>query len=154
MGYVVRKAEKPRPWKIHPIWRGLGCIMMILIPIIAYAASSLVVENIDAVKAFLTKVYITSISVDLLAWTNYIVQYVPQISEQVATVKQALNLKPVDYFWGKVMLAVVFSLILFAILSIFYSLIFSISGGSPRSPLDVEPERYKKKKKTKRAKYG
>ncbi len=39
---TVRKPEAP--WKIHPIWRGIGCLMMIIIPVISYAGSVLLVE--------------------------------------------------------------------------------------------------------------
>ena len=35
---------KKRPWKIHPIWRGIGCVIIILIPIISYAGSVLLVD--------------------------------------------------------------------------------------------------------------
>ncbi len=35
---------KTRPWKIHPVWRGIGCMIMAIIPIMAYAASSLFVR--------------------------------------------------------------------------------------------------------------
>jgi hypothetical protein len=36
----VREGQKaPRKWKVHPIWRGIGLFMMILIPIMAYAGS-------------------------------------------------------------------------------------------------------------------
>ncbi|MGB9641134.1 MAG: hypothetical protein ACPL4H_09495, partial [Anaerolineales bacterium] len=34
----------PRPWNIHPIWRGIGCIMMLIIPIVSYAGAALLVE--------------------------------------------------------------------------------------------------------------
>jgi len=26
-------------WKIHPIWRGIGCVLMILLPAMAYAGA-------------------------------------------------------------------------------------------------------------------
>ena len=39
---TVRKRKAP--WEVHPIWRGIGCLMMIIIPGIAYAASVLLVE--------------------------------------------------------------------------------------------------------------
>lgn len=31
-----RSALKTKPWKIHPVWRGIGCIMMVLIPLMSY----------------------------------------------------------------------------------------------------------------------
>ncbi len=31
-----RPKVKERPWKIHPIWRGIGCLMAVLIPLVAF----------------------------------------------------------------------------------------------------------------------
>jgi hypothetical protein len=39
---TVRKPKAP--WKIHPIWQGIGCLMMLIIPGMSYAASVLLVE--------------------------------------------------------------------------------------------------------------
>lgn len=39
---TVRKPKAP--WRIHPIWQGIGCLMMIIIPVISYAGSVLLVE--------------------------------------------------------------------------------------------------------------
>lgn len=38
-GYHRYQPQKERPWKVHPVWRGIGCILMILLPIMAYAGS-------------------------------------------------------------------------------------------------------------------
>jgi hypothetical protein len=35
---------KTRRWKIHPVWRGIGCMMMLIIPIMAYAAANIFVR--------------------------------------------------------------------------------------------------------------
>lgn len=31
--------EKGPGWKIHPVWRGIGCIMMVLLPAMSYAGA-------------------------------------------------------------------------------------------------------------------
>lgn len=37
--------QKPKsPWKIHPIWQGIGCLMMVIIPLISYAGAVILVE--------------------------------------------------------------------------------------------------------------
>jgi hypothetical protein len=35
---------KERPWSIHPIWQGIGCLMMVLIPLMSYAGAVLLVK--------------------------------------------------------------------------------------------------------------
>ena len=40
----VRKKEVPRNRGVHPVMRGIGCIMIVVVPILAYGASLLLVE--------------------------------------------------------------------------------------------------------------
>jgi hypothetical protein len=40
----VRRAEIKRPYKVHPIWRGIGLVIIILIPLIAWASAQILVD--------------------------------------------------------------------------------------------------------------
>lgn len=42
--YSTTVQPKERPWKIHPVWRGIGCLFIILIPIVSYAGSVLLIN--------------------------------------------------------------------------------------------------------------
>jgi uncharacterized membrane protein len=43
---VARKKEAP--WKVHPVWQGIGCILIVLIPLMSYAGAVLLVKaNIE-----------------------------------------------------------------------------------------------------------
>ena len=44
-----RRAKKPSKPAIHPAWRGIGCIFMITIPVIAYLVSNLLIKNISEI---------------------------------------------------------------------------------------------------------
>lgn len=35
------KGRVERPWKVHPVWRGIGCILIILVPLLAYSGATL-----------------------------------------------------------------------------------------------------------------
>jgi len=37
--YTSMQQPKERPYKVHPIWRGIGCLMIILIPLMSYAGA-------------------------------------------------------------------------------------------------------------------
>jgi hypothetical protein len=37
--------QKPRPWDIHPVWSGIGCVMLIVLPILSFAATRLLVQE-------------------------------------------------------------------------------------------------------------
>lgn len=43
-----RRDVGPFPWRVHPIWRGVGCILMVLIPIIAYGLTGVILTFIQA----------------------------------------------------------------------------------------------------------
>lgn len=109
-----RMAE--RPWKIHPVWRGIGCLMMILIPIIAFAAAILVVEaNIEQ------------------GW-------VPIPYDMAKTVAIPF-IGEINNFLAILVVAILLSLIGFGILTIFYSIIYSSFGPPRYGPLDAPPVR-------------
>lgn len=41
----IQQQQKPeRPWTVHPIWRGIGCIFLVLIPILSYLSATLIVD--------------------------------------------------------------------------------------------------------------
>ena len=40
-----RPPPKERPWQIHPIWRGIGCLMVVLIPLVSFAIADFVVQQ-------------------------------------------------------------------------------------------------------------
>ena len=150
----VRRQEKPRPWRVHPIWRGIGCVMIVLIPIISYAIGDIVTANMEAVRQFFNQMGLFRRSVDLLAWMDVIADAVPQIAAQTRDLKATLALDPIPYFWGKMLICFVLSMVLFAFLSILYSIIFTITGPSPYGQMDVKPKRYKRRKSNvKRIKY-
>jgi hypothetical protein len=38
------RGKRERPWKIHPIWRGIGCFFILLIPIMSYVGADLFIR--------------------------------------------------------------------------------------------------------------
>jgi uncharacterized membrane protein YhaH (DUF805 family) len=41
---------KSKPFSVHPVWSGIGCFLMILIPIMSYAAAELLIEQNDSAR--------------------------------------------------------------------------------------------------------
>jgi hypothetical protein len=150
----VKQQEKPRPWRVHPIWRGIGCVMLVLLPIVAYAGSDMLVDNVEYVQKQFNQMGFFRREVYLLAWFDVVRDYVPQVIPQMDSLENTLALSPIPYFWGKMLLAFVITMILFAFLSILYSIVFSVMGPSAYGQLDVKPQHYTRKKtKIKKIKY-
>ena len=116
--YSRRPSEKPRPWRVHPIWRGIGCILMILIPVMSYAGAYLLVQ-MDKKNG-----------------------WIPIPREFAVTVTIPLVNYRVPYLWANLIVAFVLAMLGFAVLISLYSLAYRAVG--PRgSPLDAPPQRRK-----------
>ena len=112
--YNKRTAQRDQPWKIHPIWRGIGCILTVIIPILAFAMADLIIEA-----------NITQIGIPI---------------ELRATVETYIFGR-IRFFWAKVVFGVVISVGLFAILTFFYAVLYRMSGQGKRGPMDASPVR-------------
>lgn len=57
MGIDYRKHEKEQPivFRPHPVWRGIGCALMVIIPIVAFGLADLLMP---VLRANLTGFYI------------------------------------------------------------------------------------------------
>jgi hypothetical protein len=43
--YQPKHKENPAKKPIHPVWRGIGCLLMIIIPVISYVAADFFITN-------------------------------------------------------------------------------------------------------------
>ena len=102
------------PWKIHPVWRGIGCLMILIIPALAFAGAILVVQaNADQ-------------------------KWVPIPAE----LSQSLTLPlfgTVESVLAVVIVAVLLALIGFGVMTILYSLVYSLIGPPRYGPQDAPP---------------
>ncbi len=126
-----RMTPKPRPWKVHPIWQGIGCIMMIIIPIISYAGAQLLVEGTKDVAS------------------------IPHPWELMKPVTLPVNTFSagqladiaVDHLYANLLVAVALVVIGYALLMILYTIIYSVIGPSRFGPLDARPIHSKNKRR-------
>jgi len=40
----MNNRQPPPPAELHPIWRGFGCLISLIMPIISYAAASIIID--------------------------------------------------------------------------------------------------------------
>ncbi len=113
--------------EIHPIWRGFGCVMLFLIPVMAFAAAVSIID-LNAERNWF----------DIPADLNRL----PDLNKLITGLPAWI----VDDFYAKLLVAVVFAVLFFGIFVIIYSLVFRMSGGYRPSPLDAPPQNRKTKK--------
>jgi hypothetical protein len=93
--------------KIHPVWRGIGCVMMIVIPGLSYLAANFLIK-----------------SRDVLTWV---------MIPQDLVFKQLKD----PLFWVKIFYALVIALVLFLIMGVITFVIDKFFGPPKRGPYDV-----------------
>lgn len=115
--YSRRASEKPRPWRVHPIWRGIGCLFMIIIPVMSYAGAYMLVR-----------------------W-DIKSKYIP-IPKEFAMSVNIPYIGRIPYFGANLIVTLVLALIGFAVLMSIYALVYR-AVGPQGSPLDAPPSRRK-----------
>ncbi len=134
-GMHVSPQARERPWKIHPIWRGLGCVMMLIIPIMSYAGASILIElNQDQGWGFpvpreLTRTQTINIPIPIPG--------IPDVYFEV------------EHLLGNLVLGVLLMLVGFGLLMVLYAILYRVLGPPRFGPLDAEPVRRKPKEKKK-----
>jgi uncharacterized membrane protein YphA (DoxX/SURF4 family) len=117
-GKLSRQVPPPqRPWSVHPIWRGIGCLMVLIGPFIAIAAAHLLLDmNLEQ------------------GWFQIPAEFSGPFT--LPGTNTTLN-----HFFADLLLAGVLLLIGFAVMMIVYSIIYSIMGPPRYGPLDAPPTR-------------
>ena len=137
MTKYTRVAHKPdeRRWNIHPVWRGIGCFMIIIIVVMSYAGAKELTDYNERTQKFglpdqlYNKVHIS--------YTKYI----PALKEDDVVNKFLANIK-----YGYLLFMLIFMFIGFGAFSFVYSALYRVSGPSRYTPLD-SPEVRKPRRK-------
>lgn len=122
-----QKFNPPRPpykgaGAVHPVWRGIGCIMMLIIPVVGYAGAVLLVqENIKQ------------------RWLA-----VPADLAQTVTVPL---FGAVPYLYANLLAAAVLTMLGFGLVTVLYGFLYTAVGPSRYGPLDAPPARKRRRVK-------
>jgi hypothetical protein len=121
-----RREEKSREKETNPVWRGIGCILILITPIVSFAIANEI----------------------MLSGTvqNYI--FLPSTLRRTVTLP--LLEVGVPYFYGTLALSVAVMVTMFAFFFVVYSFLYRALGPSPYGPTDVPPVRQRRKVKKSR----
>ena len=127
-----RKERQERPWVIHPVWRGIGCALILLIPIMAWYAAVLFFQTNKTIPLSYTISKPITIPYSQVQEIDRILAIFNQY-----TVSHNLIV-------GQFLLTVVFLFIGFGILLLISAVVFKAAGPSRYGPFDVPPDVMKK----------
>lgn len=133
-----KQKEKARRNEVHPVMRGIGCILIVLVPIIAYGTSTYVVD------------YGVGHGWPIPAtWLGII--DIPPLLQKLAGLAVIWNfLRAQNNLTANLVFTVAFAILIFGILSIIYGFIYKLFGPPEYGPTDVPPIKGRKVKRYKR----
>ena len=124
-----KRGRQERPWKVHPVWRGIGCILLLIIPIMSWYATTLFLQSNTKVvlPPELTRVVVIPAT------------HVTEIDKVIFQVNHYFD--RVHFVFGQIFFTVIFSIIGFGILAFLYAILFRIAGPPRYGPFDVPPNK-------------
>ena len=124
-----RQKKDQRPWKIHPAWRGIGCVLLLLIPIMSWFGSEMFLQTNSKVA---------------LPWQLTRVVAIPYT--RVVPVDRIIA--PVNHFFsanglifGQLFFTIILTFIGFGIMGFLYAVLYRVVGPPRYGPFDVPPNR-------------
>ena len=127
-----RKDGKERPWKINPAWRGIGCILCIIVPIMAWVGATMVLQSNLRLP----------MSTDLTKIVALPYSHVREIDKIIVQINQYFA--ATKFQSGQLFFTVIFLFIGFGILAFIYALLYKIAGPPRYGPFDVPPNSVKR----------
>jgi hypothetical protein len=128
-----RQAVEEKRRKIHPIWRGIGCVLLFLVPIISfYLARLFMAAAIVPLPIELSKPVI-------LSFYN-----IGPIDSTIYRINEVFN---GELLYGDLFFTIIFMVLGFGVLSIVYGIIYRLIGPPRYGPLDA-PEAERKQRRT------
>jgi hypothetical protein len=131
-----QKKEYKRPLGLHPIWRGIGCLVAVILPIISYFGS------IELLKIGVEKSW--PIPQSLLGF----VQFPLWVWKYQILTNILAPITIIPNFYAIVVLTIVLTIILSGILSLLYSIIYRMVAPPLLSDVDAPPIKGRRVKKS------
>jgi hypothetical protein len=129
------KYQRPVPPKpsdaVHPIWRGIGCLMILIVPILSYALTIILVQTGLENRWPIPRQLLGRVRFPDWVWN------VPVLEDIARFIHSINNLYAILLFFVLILalLSVIFSLL--------YSIIYSAVAPPPYTPVDAPPPRRK-----------
>jgi len=129
-----RLAPPPRTREVHPVMRGIGCIMIVLVPILAYGISVLLV-NYGAKNGWpIPPGWYGNPTFPALLWR------LTGLTPVLTFLQAQTNLT------ANIVFTIAISVVVFGIMSVVYGYIYTVFGPPRYGPQDAPPFRVKVKR--------
>ena len=139
-GRITTQPPPPtRPWKIHPIWQGIGCILLVIGPFTVFGAAHLLVDmdmkyGWFRVPPEMTGSFTIPGTIQFFEWSF-------RLGEDLV----------IPHFFADLITTVLLLMMVFAFVMIIYSIVYAFLGPRRYGPRDSPPIRLNMKKRRRKA---
>lgn len=131
-----QRPKQERPTGSRPIWRGIGCLMAIILPVVGYFSSlELLIKGLE--KGW-------PIPITLLGY----VEFPKWVWKYAVTTNLLSPIANFPNFYAILVFTIVISILLSGIFSLVYSIIYRLVGPPQLSEVDAPPVKGRKIKKS------
>jgi hypothetical protein len=130
------RRQKPKDQGPHFVWRGLGCVMMIIIPVISYAAATLTIDYGLAHNWAIPYQLLGAPRLPALLYKSN------------AIVALFSPLLKIQHLYAYLAVGVLYMMFISGVISIIYAAVYRVLGPSRWGPMDMPPPKFKPKKYT------
>lgn len=135
----LNRRRKSKPTETtHPIWRGIGCLMIVIMPVIAFGFAVITLEAALAQDWPIPRQFLGYVSLPDFLYNSRIL--IPILN----------SITSVENLMAYIVFTFIYVVILGAILSFVYAIAYRLVGPPVYGPLDVPPPRGFKPKRYKR----
>jgi len=127
-----RRGQKEKPWKVNPVWRGIGCFLILLIPIMSWFGTTLFFQSNK--KIVLPWELTTLVSIPYT--------HITEVDKVIAPINRYFA--ATGLVFGQIFFTIILSFIGFGIFAFIYSLLYKIAGPPRYGPFDVPPNRVRR----------
>ena len=130
MGFSSQKyqhGQQQRPWKIHPIWRGIGCALILLIPIMSWFGATIFLDSNQTVILPRELTRVVAIPYTHIAEPDRVILPINRYFSDTG------------FVFGQIFFTIILSFIGFGLLAFIYALMYRVAGPSKYGPFDVPP---------------
>jgi hypothetical protein len=137
--YSARENRRPvaeLERKPHPIWRGIGCLMIILVPILSIAL------GYETIRYGFEHDW--PIPYQLLGWPT-----MPDWAYKVTIIRQiTAPVRETQHFYAYATASLLYMIIIGGVISVVYAAVFQMMGPPRYGPFDAPPPKIKTKRYT------
>lgn len=131
---LSRKSVKEKSREVHVAWRGIGCLMMLVIPVISIASSVVLIDYGLNNK--------WAIPYQFLGYPRYPDWF--YLSNGLMTLLRPIT--NTNHFYAYAIFSILLMILLGGVMSVIYAFIYRAIGPSRYGPLDVERPNIKVKR--------